>query len=134
MTNKIDKAGLAARTHAMLDIAHAAGDLQRRYFNDRSKMATSFKGPQDYLTIADGAVGRLVMAALQSAFPEDGVLGEETGGSTDPSALWVIDPIDGTANFANGIAHFCISIAFVRDGVEELGAIFDPIRDEMFFA
>lgn len=134
MKDKIDKAGLAARTHAMLGIAHAAGDLQRRYFNDRSKMATSFKGPQDYLTIADGAVERLVIAALQSAFPTDGVLGEETGGSTDPSALWVIDPIDGTANFANGIAHFCISIAFVRDGVEELGAIFDPIRDEMFFA
>ena len=134
MTQKIDEAGLAARYHAMVGIARAAGDLQRRYFADRATLATSFKGPQDYLTVADGAVERLVVASLQDAFPGDGVLGEEGGGSHDPSALWVIDPIDGTANFANGIAHFCISIAFVAQGREEMGAIYDPIRGDMFLA
>jgi myo-inositol-1(or 4)-monophosphatase len=134
MTQKIDEAGLAARYHAMVGIARAAGDLQRRYFADRATLATSFKGPQDYLTVADGAVERLVVASLQGAFPGDGVLGEEGGGSHDPSALWVIDPIDGTANFANGIAHFCISIAFVAQGREEMGAIYDPIRGDMFLA
>jgi myo-inositol-1(or 4)-monophosphatase len=134
MTQKLTPAEIAARYHAMAGIARAAGDLQRRFFADRGSIGTSFKGPQDYLTVADGAVEKLVMGALQAAFPADGVLGEETGGSHDPAALWVIDPIDGTANFANGIGHFCISIAFVAEGREELGAIYDPVRDEMFLA
>jgi myo-inositol-1(or 4)-monophosphatase len=134
MTHEIDAAGLAARYHAMVGIALAAGDLQRRYFADRSTLATSFKGPQDYLTAADGAVERQVVASLKAAFPGDGVLGEESGGSHDPAALWVVDPIDGTANFANGIGHFCISIAFVAAGREEMGAIYDPVRGDMFLA
>ncbi|MBI3504921.1 MAG: inositol monophosphatase [Proteobacteria bacterium] len=134
MDKKITPDGMAARTLAAVGIARAAGELQRRYFADRASIGTTFKGPQDYLTVADGAVEKLVLGHLKAAFPDDDVLGEETGGSRDPRALWVIDPIDGTANFANGIAHFCISIGFVAAGREEIGVIYDPMRDEMFLA
>ena len=125
---------IARKTLAAAAIARAAGDLQRKFFADRASIGMTFKGPQDYLTAADGAVEKLVMGMIREAFPKDEVLGEETGGSTDTRALWVIDPIDGTANFANGIAHFCISIAYVHEGREEIGAIYDPMRDEMFLA
>jgi myo-inositol-1(or 4)-monophosphatase len=125
---------IARKTLAAAAIARAAGDLQRKFFADRGSIGLTFKGPQDYLTAADGAVEKLVMGMIREAFPKDDVLGEETGGSHDTRALWVIDPIDGTANFANGIAHFCVSIAYVHEGREEIGAIYDPMRDEMFLA
>lgn len=125
---------IARKTLAAAAIARAAGDLQRKFFADRGSIGMTFKGPQDYLTAADGAVEKLVMGLIREAFPKDDVLGEETGGSKDTRALWVIDPIDGTANFATGIAHFCISIAYVHDGQAEIGAIYDPMRDEMFLA
>jgi myo-inositol-1(or 4)-monophosphatase len=134
MDRKITPDGVAARTLAAVGIARAAGELQRRYFADRASIGTTFKGPQDYLTVADGAVEKLVTGHIRAAFPGDDVLGEEAGGSRDPRALWVIDPIDGTANFANGIGHFCISIAFVAEGREEIGVIYDAMRDEMFLA
>jgi myo-inositol-1(or 4)-monophosphatase len=125
---------LARKTLAAAAIARAAGDLQRKFFADRASLGLTFKGPQDYLTAADGAVEKLVMGLIREAFPTDDVLGEETGGSKDARALWVIDPIDGTANFANGIAHFCVSIAYLHEGREAIGAIYDPIRDDMFLA
>lgn len=125
---------IAHRTLAAAAIARAAGDLQRKFFADRASIGLTFKGPQDYLTAADGAVEKLVIGMIREAFPKDDVLGEETGGSKDTRALWVIDPIDGTANFANGIAHFCVSIAYLHEGREEIGAIYDPIRDDLFLA
>ena len=86
---------------------------------------TSMKGRQDFLTETDGAVERYIRSRIAEAFPEDGFLGEETGGTFEPN-LWVVDPIDGTANFARGIPHFCISVAFLREGDIELGAICNP--------
>jgi myo-inositol-1(or 4)-monophosphatase len=125
---------IARKTLAAAAIARSAGDLQRKFFGDRAAIGLTFKGPQDYLTAADGAVEKLVIGMIREAFPNDDVLGEETGGSKETRALWVIDPIDGTANFANGIPHFCISIAYVHEGREEIGAIYDPMRDELFLA
>jgi myo-inositol-1(or 4)-monophosphatase len=62
------------------------------------------------------------------------MLGEETGGADRGLRLWVVDPIDGTLNFVHGIPYWCVSIAFVADGVRRIGAIFDPMRDELFLA
>lgn len=91
------------------------------------------KGPQDFLTETDGAVEDHLRGEVGRAFPEDAFLGEESGG--DPGDhVWVVDPIDGTANFARGIAHYCISIAFVSGGEIELGAIYNPSLDELHFA
>mgnify|MGYP001311035535 CR=1 FL=1 len=70
---------------------------------------------------------------IAAAFPGDGFLGEE-GGGTDAENLWIVDPIDGTANFARGEPHWCISIGFVRRGLPETGVIFAPVTGEMFAA
>ena len=80
------------------------------------------------MTAADGAVERAIVAALRAAFPDDAFLGEEGGGAAG-DRCWVIDPIDGTANFARGLPHWCVSIAFVAAGRTELGVIFDPNGD-----
>lgn len=74
-----------------------------------------------------------VRAAITVAFPQDGILGEEAGGAL-AERLWVIDPIDGTANFARGIPHFCVAISFCEKGETLLGAIFNPVTDEFYFA
>ncbi len=76
---------------------------------------------------------RLIRERLIAAFPQDTFFGEEAGGVFG-SDVWVVDPIDGTANFARGIPHFCISIAFVRDLRTEVGVIYQPITDELYAA
>ncbi|MBM3600051.1 MAG: inositol monophosphatase [Alphaproteobacteria bacterium] len=124
---------IAARHLAAIAIAAEAGDLARRQFLDRDAMTITFKGPQDWLTQADRQVEELVVGRIRSAFPGDACVGEESGG-TEASSVWVIDPIDGTSNFARGVPHFCISIAYMRDRRIEAGAILNPITGEMFSA
>lgn len=124
---------LDQRELALYAIAREAGELARRRFLDRSSFTVKFKGPQDFITEADGEVENLILSRLRAAFPEDTHLGEETGGKPGRRA-WVIDPIDGTSNFARGIAHWCVSIAFVEDGQIRLGAIYQPMSREMFAA
>lgn len=124
---------LQQRYLAACAVAHEAGLLMRRHYRDRSAGKISFKGPQDFLTVVDGAVERLIIDRLRRAFPGDRFVGEEGGGSYG-RRTWVIDPIDGTSNFARGIPHFCTSIAFVEAGEPTIGAIYDPIADELFAA
>ena len=123
----------AFRFHAAQSIARECGVLMKRRFNDRETMSFKFKGHQDYITEVDGAVETLVRAKLAELFPADGIIGEEGGGEA-AQAVWVVDPIDGTANFARGLPHFCISIAFMHANVPEIGVIYDPVRDELFTA
>jgi myo-inositol-1(or 4)-monophosphatase len=116
------------------DVARETGAVALAAFRDRSQLpAHTFKGHQDYLTETDAEVEQLVRNRIAAAFPADAVFGEEAGGSFG-SETWVIDPIDGTANFARGIPHFCISMAFVQDGCPELGLIYQPVTDELYTA
>ncbi len=129
----MDEIELKRRFLAAAAIAHEAGDLARRLFESREAGTYQLKGHQDFLTEADGAVERLVTSRIAETFPGDTCVGEEGGG--DYSAhVWVIDPIDGTANFARGVAQFCISIAFVSDGRTALGVICNPMSGELFAA
>jgi myo-inositol-1(or 4)-monophosphatase len=114
-------------------LAREAGKLMRRRFEDRSSFKLTFKGHQDYLTEVDGEVERLVVSRLAALFPADTFIGEE-GGREASDSVWVIDPIDGTANFARGIPHFCISLAYLKDRKPMIGVIYDPMRDEMYSA
>lgn len=114
-------------------VARDAGALQKRRFLDREAMIFKFKGPQDYITATDGEVEKLVRTRLLEAFPGDTFLGEEDGGQVS-GRTWVVDPIDGTSNFARGIPHFCVSIAFVLQGVASIGVIYQPILDELYAA
>jgi len=124
---------LVDRLEVACAVAREAGALQKQRFLDRDAMSYKFKGPQDYLTQTDGEVEKLVRERLLTAFPEDTFLGEEDGGQVS-DRMWVVDPIDGTSNFARGIAHFCISIAFVLKGEAAIGVIYQPMSDELFAA
>jgi myo-inositol-1(or 4)-monophosphatase len=114
-------------------VAREAGDLARRRFLDQS-FTVGFKGPQDYLTEVDSETEALIAQRLLQIFPSDGFVGEESKArpAGEGGATWVVDPIDGTANFARGVPHFCVSIACVAIGKVEAGVIYDPIRDELF--
>jgi myo-inositol-1(or 4)-monophosphatase len=88
------------------------------------------------VTEADTAAEKTVIATIMEHFPEDAVLGEESAALTSLSAerLWIIDPIDGTTNFAHGIPHFAVSIAFAQKGEVQCGVVYDSMRDELFSA
>ena len=131
-----DPHALDLRFEAAKALAYEAGDLARRRFLDRGSFTIKFKGPQDYLTEVDQEVETLIAGKLGRLFPGDGFIGEE-GAGRDPMEghpVWVVDPIDGTSNFAHGVPHFCISIAAVVGPEIELGVIYDPMVDELFAA
>ena len=125
---------LAERLRAAQSVARDAGRLAQRYLADPDLLDVKLKGPQDVLTAADGAVENLMVATLRAAFPEDAFLGEEGGrvGADAAQACWVIDPIDGTANFARALPHWCVSIALVVAGSTEIGVIYDPSGDLLY--
>ncbi|MBE3637324.1 inositol monophosphatase family protein [Mangrovicoccus algicola] len=91
------------------------------------------KGHQDFVTAIDRRTEDRLRAALARAFPQDAVLGEEGGGAPGP-VTWILDPIDGTANFLRGFPYWCLSAGLVADGDPVMGVIYDPCRDELFSA
>ena len=130
-----DPNDMTTRLLAASAIAREAGALVRRRFQN-SSYTVGFKGPQDYLTEVDGETEQLIAARLGEAFPHDGFIGEETSGraGVEGRPVWVVDPIDGTSNFAHRAPHFCVSIACLVGRTLEIGVIYDPMRDELFEA
>lgn len=119
------------------DLARDAGRLAYDYYTRRAELAIESKGLQDVVSIADKKVEELIRSRLTERFPNDAFLGEETGvsGEVAPGqAVWVVDPIDGTACFLTGMPTWCVSIALVRDGEIEIGVIYDPNVDELYAA
>ena len=116
-------------------VAREAGALARKRFLNAS-FTVGLKGPQDYLTEVDSETEELISKRLTAAFPDDGFIGEETAGRAGHAdkPTWVVDPIDGTVNFAKGVPQFCLSIACVAAGAIEVGVIYDPMREELFSA
>ncbi len=125
--------GLERRFDAARTVAREAGALARHHYDNRAKLTVEVKGVQDVVSSADREVEDLVVRRLGETFPEDSFLGEERGG-TGAARLWVIDPIDGTANFLRGIPYWSVSIAYVVEGEIEIGIVFDPVADELFAA
>ena len=125
---------LTLRFLAACAIAREAGGAARAHFSRRPEtLQLDFKGHQDYLALTDGDVETLIRTRLAEAFPEDTFFGEEAGGEFGERA-WIVDPVDGTANFVRGIPQFCISIAFVENGRTDIGVIYDPMLDELYAA
>jgi myo-inositol-1(or 4)-monophosphatase len=94
-----------------------------------------FKGTIDLVTEVDHASEAFLLNEISQRFPGHSFLAEESGASPDQSAdLWIIDPLDGTVNYAHGVPLFCVSIAYAHQGQVQLGAIYDPLRDELFTA
>jgi len=120
----------------LLSIARDAGALMLRYFGHlregQVKMKTSTK---DLVTVADGEVESLVFERLRAAFPDHGLYGEESGEvEKGHGARFIVDPIDGTVNFAHGLQHFALSIAREESGAITHGLIYLPALDELFYA
>jgi myo-inositol-1(or 4)-monophosphatase len=113
--------------------ARQAGDILRRGLHRRREI--HLKGRVDLVTQYDLKSERLITRALRQAFPDHAILAEESGATRRQSShLWVIDPLDGTTNYAHGHPAFCVSIGLQVDGAMVLGVIYDPVRDEMFHA
>ena len=106
-----------------------------RDFGEIEKLQVSIKGPGDFVTASDKKVEKILINELQEARPSYSILSEEIGQiNNDKSFKWIIDPIDGTANFLHGIPHFAISIGLEHDDEIICGIVYDPIKDEMFVA
>jgi myo-inositol-1(or 4)-monophosphatase len=113
--------------------ALAAGRVHRAFF--RRNPRVDKKGPIDLVTAADLQAEQEFRQLIAARFPTHGVLGEEAPASGEPArSRWIIDPLDGTTNFAHGLAIFSVSIALEVDGRLEIGVVYDPIAEELFTA
>ena len=119
----------------MVNACRKASKIIIRDFGEIENLQVSLKGPGDFVTASDKKVETILIEELQKARPNYSILSEEIGKITnDDSFKWIIDPIDGTANFLHGIPHFAISIGLECNNEIICGIIYDPIKDEMFTA
>jgi len=110
-----------------------AAELQR-YFNGAFEISHK-EGVNNLVTEADHAAERAIIGVIQAAFPDHFILSEETGEIITTSEYkWIIDPIDGTVNFANGIPICCVSVGLEKAGEIIMGAVYNPIMQEFYFA
>jgi myo-inositol-1(or 4)-monophosphatase len=124
------------RLLAACAIVREAGQLAHDYFLRRESLEVEFKGRQDLVSIADRAVEDVIRGHLTRSFPDDDVIGEEGGYVNDRGGdrVWVIDPIDGTANFLRGVPYWSVALAYVVRGRTALAVTYDPVHDELFAA
>jgi myo-inositol-1(or 4)-monophosphatase len=130
-----DTSDLDQRLQFTIDLARRAGDLALSYFRALDTLTIESKGHQDLVSNADREVELFVRAALAEAYPDDGIVGEEHAEVAGRSGfVWVIDPIDGTANFVRGIPAWTVVIACVRDRQPVVGVTHEPSTSETFWA
>ena len=127
---------ISANLNIMIKAAEKASKSIIRDFGEIEKLQVSKKGPRDFVTKTDKYVEKILIEELSKTKKNYSFLTEETGviKNKDKENIWIIDPIDGTTNFLHGIPHFAISIALKSKDELLSGLIFDPIKDEMFFA
>ncbi len=125
---------LDTRLNAAIGLARAAGDLAMRYLPQPGAAQAELKGAQDWLTEADGAVEAFLAAQIADLFPQDGFQGEEGGELRTGERRWVVDPIDGTSNFARGGARWCVSLGLVEGTTPLLGVLVAPALGEIYAA
>jgi len=127
---------ISANLNVMIKACEKASKILIRDFGELEKLQVSKKGPRDFVTNSDIKAEKIIIEELKKARPNYSIISEENGfeKNKDTSNSWIIDPIDGTINFLHGIPHFAISIALKSDNEIICGLIFDPIKDEMFYA
>jgi myo-inositol-1(or 4)-monophosphatase len=120
----------------MIDAAEKAGRGLVRDFGEVENLQVSKKGPGNFVSTADLKAEKTLMTALQKARSKYSFLMEEGGRvkGEDPDHVWIIDPLDGTSNFLHGIPHWCVAIALEKKKEIVAGVIYDPLKDEMFWA
>ena len=127
---------ISANLNVMIKASDKASKILIRDFGEIEKLQISKKGPSDFVTNADLKVEKILIEELTKARPNYSFISEEKGilKNKDTNNTWIIDPIDGTVNFLHGIPHFAISIALKTKDEIVSGIIYDPIKDELFFA
>ena len=127
---------ISANLNIMIKAAEKASKILIRDFGELEKLQVSSKGPSDFVTSSDKKVEKIIIEELTKSRKKFSVLSEEIGElkNSDKNNYWIIDPIDGTVNFLHGIPHFAISIALKSNKEIVSGLIFDPIKNEMFYA
>ena len=127
---------ISSNLNLMIKATEKASKSLIRDFGEIEKLQVSKKGPHDFVTKTDKNVEKILIDELSKAKKNYSFLSEEIGEirNNDKENIWIIDPIDGTNNFLHGIPHFAICIALLSKNEIVSGLIFDPIKDEMFFA
>ena len=127
---------ISANLNIMIRASEKASKILIRDFGEIEKLQVSKKGPADFVTNADLKAEKIILEELKKARPNYSIISEESGveKNKDKNNTWIVDPIDGTVNFLHGIPHFAISIALKSKDEIVSGLIFDPIKNEMFFA
>ncbi len=127
--------------HPMLNIAvkaaRAAGSIINRAALDLEVLKIGSKGPNDYVSEVDRAAEEAIIGTLLDAYPGHGILAEESGrahGAKNSEYVWIIDPLDGTTNFLHGFPVYAVSIALAHRGVVQQAVVYDPTRNDLFFA
>ena len=127
---------ISANLNIMIKAAEKASRTLIRDFGEIEKLQVSVKGPKDFVSNADLKAEKIIIEELKKARPYYSIISEEDGSENnkDKEHTWIIDPIDGTTNFLHGVPHFAISIALKYGNEIISGLIYDPIKDEMFYA
>ena len=127
---------ISANLNVMIRASEKASKVLIRDFGEVENLQVSVKAPTDFVTNADTKVEKILMEELTKAKKNFSILSEESGfiKNNDDKNIWIIDPIDGTSNLLHGIPHFAISIALQSYSEIVTGLIFDPIKNEMFYA
>ncbi len=127
---------MSANLNLMIKAARAAGRSLSKDFREVENLQVSLKGAGDFVSKADFAAEEIIREQLTEARPTYGWVGEETGVTEgdDPTRRWIVDPLDGTTNFLHGMPHWAVSIALEHKGEVVAGVVYDPTKDEMFFA
>ncbi|MDH5637235.1 MAG: inositol monophosphatase [Nitrospinota bacterium] len=135
MDRKEDMKELDLALKTAIFAARLAGGIQRDY-TGKNFDVSSKKTRTDLVTEVDIKCEEAIIAAIKEVFPDHGALAEEKGeyAAASGNRRWIIDPLDGTVNFAHGFPMYCSSVAMEADGAVVVGAVYDPVRDEMFHA
>jgi myo-inositol-1(or 4)-monophosphatase len=129
-----------AALHPMLNVAikaaRAAGAIINRASMDLDILKINTKAPNDFVTEVDQMAEEIIVQTLLEAYPDHAILAEESGrgGAKDSEYVWIIDPLDGTTNFIHGFPVYCVSIALAHRGVVQQAVVYDPTRDDLFYA
>ena len=126
----------SANLNLMIKAARKAARSLLKDFQEVENLQVSAKGPGDFVSRADREAERIIKEELMNGRPSYGWVGEETGATegADPTRRWLVDPLDGTTNFLHGIPHWSISIALEHKGEIVSAVVYDPVKDEMFYA
>lgn len=118
-----------------MSMARAAGDIQMKYFRSTFLQIDTKQNDSDVVTVADKASEKLIIEAIHTSYPEHGIISEESGSeNVHREWRWVIDPLDGTTNFSQGLPVFCVSIAVEHNEDAVVGVVYSPYFGEMFHA